>query len=170
MKTLSAKILSIMLLLVVTLPLVAMAEEAAPEFKGKNAPLDSWLTISGDYRMRVDSLRGDTAAYVDANKTFANAQNILQSNFFNSAVVIDPATGATIFAAGTPAAAAFWQGQIGGFMSFSNAMKQATTFNSAQAFLGLPTTQQMLGGLQNFGVMIPAEKVKNDTMYTNRLG
>jgi hypothetical protein len=71
MKTLSAKILSIMLLLVVSLPLVALAEEAAPEFKGKNAPLDSWLTISGDYRMRVDSLRGDTVAYTNPNGLFS---------------------------------------------------------------------------------------------------
>ncbi len=66
MKTLSAKILSIMLLLVVSLPLVALAEEAAPEFKGKNAPIDSWLTISGDYRVRFDSLRGDVAPHADA--------------------------------------------------------------------------------------------------------
>lgn len=36
------------------------------EFKGKNAPLDSWLTISGDYRFRYDYLNGESPSFFSA--------------------------------------------------------------------------------------------------------
>lgn len=120
----------------------------------KKKSIGQWLTISGDYRVRFDSLRGSTAAYTDVNSTFANAQNTIQSNFFNSAAP----------------GSAFWQGQLGALSTFSNAMKQVNTFSGAQAFLGNPTNQAILGGLQNFAVQVPAQTVKNDAMYTNRFG
>lgn len=120
--------------------------------KTEDKSLGKWLTIGGDFRTRFDSLRGSTAAYTDVNSTFANAQNTIQSNFFNSAAP----------------GAAFWQGQLGALMTFSNAMKQATTFNAANAFLG--ANAAMIGGLSNFAAQVPAQTVKNDAMYTNRFG
>ncbi len=159
MKTLSAKILSIMLLLVVTLPLVAMAEEAAPEFKGKNAPLDSWLTISGDYRMRFDSLHGKTAAYTDVNATFANATNQIQGAFFAS----PPGAPSTFFPGFTTGQA------VSGLMGFQQAMGASTTFSKAQSFVTGPNGA-LIPALGQFAVMVPAQTVKNDTMYTNRIG
>jgi hypothetical protein len=120
--------------------------------KTEEKSLGKWLTISGDFRTRFDSLRGSTAAFTDVNATFANAQNTIQSNFFNNA----------------PPGSAFWQAQLGGLMNFSNAMKQINTFNGAQAFLG--NNQQMLAGLSNFAVKPPATTVANDAMYTNRFG
>src|SRR5690242_19348758 len=50
--------------------------------KTEQKSLGRWLTIGGDYRFRLDSLRGETKAFVDVNSTFANAQNQLQGNFF----------------------------------------------------------------------------------------
>src|SRR6266567_3649221 len=51
----------------------------------KKKSLGQWLTIGGDYRVRFDSLRGDTAAFVDVNKTFANAQNTITLNVLTGA-------------------------------------------------------------------------------------
>jgi hypothetical protein len=125
--------------------------------KLENKSLSKWLTIGGDYRFRLDSLRGSTQAFVDANGTFTNAANQLQANFF-----ADP-TG-PLAAPGTNAA------MLSGLMNFSNQMQRTTTFSGAQSFLGQPSTQAMLGGLQSFAKQVPAYKPSNDTLYTNRLG
>ncbi len=127
----------------------------------KQKSMGQWLTIGGDYRIRLDSLRGKTAAYTDVNQTFANAQNMMQANFFNG----DPTLPAS-----NPASSAFWQAAIGNMMTFSTNMHKATTFNAAQAFVANPNNQGMIGNLQNFAVKVPATTVANDTMYTNRFG
>lgn len=171
MKRFTKNVAAASLLLGMTLPVSAMAAdeelqkkidaltkevEALKQDTGlvKKKSLGQWLTIGGDFRTRFDSLRGKTAAYTDVNATFANAQNTMQSNFFNDA----------------PPGSAFWQAQLGAMMNFSNAMKQVSTFSRAQVFLGNPTNQAILGGLQNFAVKVPATTVKNDAMYTNRFG
>lgn len=78
--------------------------------KTEQKSLGRWLTIGGDYRFRLDSLRGETKAFVDVNSTFANAQNQLQGNFFANP---------------SPANA----GALSGLMNFSNGMKQVRTFS-----------------------------------------
>ncbi len=171
MKSVTCKAVAASLLLGLSLPLSARAADQDLQQKidtltqevealkqdvslTKKKSLGQWLTIGGDYRVRFDSLRGSTAAYTDVNQTFANAQNTIQSNFFNNAAP----------------GSAFWQGQLGAFMTFSNSMKQVTTFSGAQAFLGQPQNQTLLGGLPNFAVQVPAQTVANDAMYTNRFG
>ena len=133
--------------------------------KVEDKSLGKWLTIGGEYRFRVDSLRGETAAYTDVMGTFANAQNTMQSNFFNFAAAYNP-DGTLLYAAGTPAAAMYWQGNLGSMMNFSNAMKNVKTVGQANAFLG--ANAQMLGGLMNFAVRIPEQTPKNETLYTNK--
>lgn len=161
------KLLSGALLFALAAPAAAQADEQALQKKVEDLTrkvekledksLSKWLSIGGDYRFRVDSLRGETKAYIDANATFTNAANQLQGAFF-----ADPN--------GT-APNGFTNAQnLSGLMGFSNQMSQVKTFSGAQAFLGQPATQGMLGGLQNFAVAVPSYKPKNNTLYTNRAG
>lgn len=110
--------------------------------------LGKWLTISGDYRFRFDSLRGDTASYIDMNKTFSNAQNQLNAGFFNNPVGFGP--------------------QVTAFNNFVNTMKSVRTFSQAQNFLA--NNGQMVQGLGQFAVPIKGQTVNNDSLYTNRFG
>jgi hypothetical protein len=161
------KMVSGALLMALAAPAAASADEQALQQrlddltrkvdKLEDKSLSKWLSIGGDYRFRLDSLRGETAAFTDANGTFTNAANRLQGAFF-----ADPTGPAT--APGMNAQA------LSGLMSFSNQMKQIRTVSAAQAFLQQPSTQQMLGGLQNFAQQVPAYKPNNDTLYTNRFG
>jgi hypothetical protein len=116
--------------------------------KTEDKSLGRWLTIGGDYRFRVDSLRGETKPYVDVNATFNNAQQQMSNGFFADPVTNGP--------------------QVAAFMNFANSMKQVSTFSGAQTFLG--NNMAMLGGLAGFAQPVPAAKPKNDTLYTNRLG
>jgi hypothetical protein len=124
----------------------------------KKKSLGQWLTIGGDYRVRFDSLRGSTAAYTDVNRTFANAQNMLQGAFFN-----DPTGTSPFFGPATNGQA------LTGLMGFQQAMGAATTFSQAQAFLAGPNGA-LIPALGQFAAQIPATTVKNDAMYTNRFG
>jgi hypothetical protein len=115
--------------------------------------LSKWLTISGDYRFKIDSLSGETKPFTDVTATFANAQNKLQANFF-----ADPTGPST--APGMNAA------MLSGLLGFAQGMSGVQTFDQAQAFLGANTA--MLQGLNNFAAYVPAYKPKNDTLYSNR--
>jgi hypothetical protein len=169
MKRISAKIAVAALLAGLASPLIAGAAEQdlekkidslSKELEGlkqqvkktEEKSIGRWLTIGGDYRLRVDSLRGDSKAYVDVSRTFANAQNTIQANFFNSA----------------PPGSDFWQAQLGGLLTFSRNMAAVRTVNDANAFLA--SNGATIGGLGNFAVAVPAGKPKNDTLLTNRLG
>lgn len=131
--------------------------------------LGKWLQIGGSYQFRVDSLHGKTAAYVSAPATFANAQSIMQSGFFNA---IDPTNGQSTFSptytgTWTPAQATqFWQANLGSMMTFAANMANVKNVSQAQAFLG--ANSAMLGGLSGFGVQVPAGKPQNETLYTNK--
>jgi len=123
--------------------------------KTEEKSIGRWLTIGGDYRFRLDSIRGETKTYTDVNATFGKAQQTLQYNVLSG----QP---------NPPAPYPTWQQQLGGLMNFSNAMGMATSYPAALAFLG--NNQAMLGGLQNYAAVVPAYKPANDTLYTNRLG
>jgi len=159
------------LLLGMALPVSAMAadqdldqkvDSLAKEVEGikrdaaqaKRKSLGQWLEIGGDYRFRMDGLWGQTAAYTDVTKTFANTEQTLQSNFFNSVPV--------------PPGFSSWQSQIGGLMNFASGMKQVSSFSGAQTFLA--NNQQMVQGIGNFAVQVPAYKPENDTLNSNRFG
>jgi hypothetical protein len=152
------KLLSGTLLFALALPTAALADEQSlqqriDELNRKIGKLEEkslgrWLTISGDYRFRFDSLRGETVAYTDVNRTFSSAQAQMNAGFLNDPVGFGP--------------------QVAAFQAFSNQMKGATSYAAAKQFL--QNNQAMLGGLQNFAQTVPAYKPNNDTLYTNRLG
>ena len=62
----------------------ADAETKAQAKRAEERSLERWLTVGGDYRFRIDALRGETVPFTDAATTFANAQNKLQSDFFGN--------------------------------------------------------------------------------------
>jgi hypothetical protein len=122
--------------------------------KVEDKSIGKWLTIGGDYRFRYDYLRGQTRPFTDAAATFANAQNKLQQGYFNAI-----ATGADP----TP-----WAQGISGMTAFSQQMAGVKTYSQAKTFLA--ANQQMLAGLGNYAVQVPAYKPENSSLYTNRFG
>ncbi|HBG05094.1 MAG: hypothetical protein A2075_23990 [Geobacteraceae bacterium GWC2_58_44] len=165
------KVLSGALLFALAAPAAAQADEQALQKRVddlahkverlEDKSLSKWLSIGGDYRFRLDSLRGETKGYIDANGTFNNAADQLQTAFF-----ADPA--GPVGAPGTNAA------MLSGLMKFKNDMGAVKTYNAANVFLGqnaqLVGTPTQPGMLANFAVPVAAYKPKNDTLYTNRLG
>lgn len=131
--------------------------------------LGKWLTIGGDYRFRLDSLRGKSAAYTDAFASINNAQNALQGTIFSGGSV-----------AGTPLSA---------FMGLAQTMQNTTSYSAAAGMMqmlggplppGTPAEvvlmQQMAGQLMTptsaggYAQQVAAHRPKNETLYTNRLG
>ena len=124
--------------------------------------LGKWLTIGGDYRFRVDSLRGET-------KPFVSAQGMFKWMGDNALVSVD----------GAPFGLPVGSYNSGLILSMAaNQMKDIRTYSAASAaapaFLGM---LQGLSAAQAAGVgasapnfQIPAAKPKNDTLYTNRFG
>ncbi|GFO61660.1 hypothetical protein GMST_39850 [Geomonas silvestris] len=158
MKVSRSNTTAVALLLALGLPAGAWADEQAMQQKINDLTrkverleektLSKWLTIGGDYRFRFDSLKGETKAYTDVNKTFANAQAFMNNGFLTDPVNFGP--------------------QVAAFSTFSNQMRQVRTYQGANAFLG--ANQAMAGQLLNFAQQVPAYKPNNDSIYTNRLG
>jgi hypothetical protein len=135
--------------------------------KVEDKSLGKWLTIGGDYRFRVDSLRGKTVGYVDVPATFSNAQNILQGAFFSDPDgFTNPFAG---FGADNKTA-------LTAFSVFSQNFNNVKTYQQAVAFpagavAGTPFTNgALIQGLPAFAVNVPAYKPKNETLYTNKFG
>lgn len=110
--------------------------------------LSKWLSIGGEYRFRIDSLHGETAAYIDVPATFKNAQDTMQYNYFT----------------GTDTQS------LGGLMKFAAGMNNVKTVSQANAFLAAN------GGLQGIGqfmgpymVQVPAYRPQNATLMTNKM-
>lgn len=148
------------------------ASKAAAELKsdakqagGKS--LAKWLDVGGDYRFRVDSLRGETKLFTDVNATFANAQQKLQADFF-----ANPSTAAgssTYF--GAPAAGSMsTAGALSALMNFSQGMAAVRSIDQANAFVSNPGNAGLIAGIGGFAVPVAAYKPENSTLYTNRLG
>ena len=55
-------------------------------------------------------------------------------------------------------------------MGFSQSMNQVKTVSQAQAFMGNPQTQAMVGGLSQFAMQVPAYSPRNTSLLTNRVG
>ena len=130
--------------------------------------LGRWLTIGGDYRFRLDSLRGQTAAYRDVNTTFTNAGSKLQQDFF-----ANPSTtpGSSSYFGGAPFSMST-AGALSSMMQFQNNMNAVRTYNDAAGFVNNPMNAGLVQGLAMIPGpgLVPAYKPNNDTLYTNRLG
>ncbi len=110
--------------------------------------LSKWLDIGGDYRFRMDSLKGETKPFMDVNATFTNAQNALQ-----------------IGALGGNATMA---GQLVGMANFQQAMNGVKTYSDALPVAAMvPGMMPILGA---YAAMQPAYTAKNATIYSNRFG
>lgn len=129
--------------------------------------LAKWLDIGGDYRFRIDSLRGETKAFTDVNATFANAQQKLQADFFANPSTV--AGSSTYF--GAPAAGSMsTAGALSALMTFSQNMAAVRTIDEANAFVTNPANAGLIQGIGGFAVPVAAYKPENSTLYTNRFG
>ena len=133
--------------------------------KGKS--LGEWLSVGGDYRFRIDSLKGETKTFTDVNATFANAQQKLQADFFNNPSTV--AGSSTYF--GAPAAGNMsTAGALGALMNFSQAMNAVQSIEQANAFVSNPQNAGLIRGIGGFAAQVPAYKPENTSLYTNRFG
>jgi hypothetical protein len=128
--------------------------------------LGKWLTIGGDYRFRLDSIRGETKAYTDVNGTFTKAQNALQGDFFANP---STAPGSSSFFGGAPFSMST-AGALTALSQFKQNMNGVTSYQQAAAFLSNPMNAGLIQGLGGFAAQVPSYKPSNDTLYTNRLG
>ena len=121
--------------------------------------LGKWLQIGGSYQFRMDSLHGKTVAYTSAPGTFANAQQVLQADFFANPAAIStrmPGAVTTAFA-------------LSYLMNFAQGMSQANTVSAANAFIASNGGMAAIGGfIGQFADQVPAYKPKNETLYTNK--
>ena len=135
--------------------------------KVEDKSLGKWLTIGGDYRFRVDYLRGETAAFTDVNATFANAQQKLQADFFNNPSTV----GGTSTYFGAPGAGGMsTAGALSALMNFSQGMNGVRTIDQANSFVNNPGNAGLIRGIGGFAAAVPAYKPENTTLYTNRFG
>lgn len=130
-----------------------LAELQAQVKKLEDKSLSKWLSVSGDYRFRLDSLEGQSKTFTDVNATFANAQNQLQAKFLSDSTGPKEAPGMN-------------SAMLTGLMNFAQGMNQVQTYDQATAFLG--ANAAMAGALGNFAKTVPAYKPENSSLMTNR--
>lgn len=179
MKKFTRNVTTASLLLGMTLPVSAMAAdqdlqqkidgltkeiEALKQDVGltKRKSLGQWLEISGDYRLRFDSLRGNTAAYTNPNGLFSwMGTNALLTVDGTSIGFPNPTTVGTILTQANS--------QMKNITTYQQAAVAAPQFaGMINQVAGLVAANPLATPQTNVG--IPAQKVKNDTMYTNRFG
>jgi hypothetical protein len=125
--------------------------------------LGKWLTIGGDFRYRVDSLRGETRPFTDVNATFQNAQQKLQGDFFANP---STAAGSSSFFGSAAAGSMSTAGALSALSQFSQSMNAVQTLDQARAFLANPRNQGLVQGLGGFAAQVPAYKPKNSSIQT----
>ena len=129
--------------------------------------LGKWLTIGGDLRYRLDSLRGETKPFTDVNATFQNAQQKLQGDFFANP---STAAGSSSFFGAAAAGSMSTAGALSAMVQFSQAMGAVKTLDQARAFMSNPQNQSLMQGLGSFAATIPAYKPKNSSIQTITAG
>src|SRR5512133_509482 len=129
--------------------------------------LGKWLTIGGDFRYRVDSLRGETKPFTDVNATFQNAQQKLQGDFFANP---SAAPGSSSFFGAAAAGSMSTAGALSALSQFSQSMGTVRTVDQARAFLSQPQNQGLVQGLGGFAVPVPAYTPRNRSIQTVTAG
>lgn len=133
--------------------------------KVEDKSLGKWLTVSGDYRFRLDSMNGETKPFTDVNATFANAQQKLQADFFNNPSTV---SGSSTYFGAAAAGGMSTAGALSALMNFSQGMGGVRTIDQANAFVANPRNAGLIRGIGGFAVQVPAYKPENSTLYTNR--
>jgi hypothetical protein len=129
--------------------------------------LGKWLTIGGDFKYRLDSLRGETRPFTDVNATFQNAQQKLQGDFFANP---STAAGSSSFFGAAAAGSMSTAGALSALAQFSQSMGAVQTLDQARAFLSNPQNQGLVQGLGGFAASIPAYKPRNTSLQTITAG
>jgi len=172
------KLLYSALVFALSAPAAAQADEQALQKKLddltrkverlEDKTLSKWLSIGGDYRFRLDSLRGQTKAYRDVNATFNNAGSKLQEDFFANPSTV---AGTSAYFGGAPFSMST-AGALTSLMQFQQEMGKVRTYNQAGAFVTDPFFGGLIAGLPMIPGpgLVPAYKPNNDTLYTNRVG
>jgi hypothetical protein len=132
--------------------------------KVEDKSLSKWLDLGGDYRFRVDSLRGETRTFTDVKGTFDNTQQALQADFFANP---STAPGSSAFFGGMGLSTA---GALSALMQFSENMAAVQDYNQASAFVSDPMNAGLIQGIGGFAAVVPAHKPRNNSLYTNRMG
>ncbi len=135
------------------------------KLEGKS--LGKWLTVGGDYRLRVDSLAGETRTFTDVNATFANVQQKLQADFFANPSTV---AGSSSYFGAPQAGGMSTAGALSGLMAFSQNMNKVVSFDQVNAFLANPMNAGMVQGIGAFATTVPAYKPENKSLYSNRFG
>ena len=129
--------------------------------------LGKWLTIGGDFKYRLDSLRGETRTFTDVNATFQNTQQKLQGDFFANP---STAPGSSSFFGSAAAGSMSTSGALTALSQFSQAMNGVKTLDQARAFLGNPQNQGLVQGIGGFAVTVPSYKPSNPSLHTLTAG
>jgi hypothetical protein len=129
--------------------------------------LGKWLTVGGDFKYRLDSLRGETKTFTDVNATFQNAQQKLQGDFFANP---STAPGSSSFFGSAAAGSMSTSGALTALSQFSQSMSAVQTLDQARAFLANPQNQGLVQGLGGFAALIPAYKPRNTSLQTITAG
>ena len=175
MKKKAKKLLSGAMLFALATPAAAFADDQGLQLKVdeltrkveklEDRSLSKWLSIGGDFRFRVDSLRGETAAFQSPSRLFSwlGSNALIDVNGTTLGFPNPTATGVILSQAAS---------QMRGITTYQQAAVAAPQFkgmiNSLAGLVGAnPLTTQTT---PNNAVAIPAYKPKNDTLYTNRLG
>ncbi|MHB8951029.1 MAG: DUF3373 domain-containing protein [Rhodoferax sp.] len=135
--------------------------------KLEDKSLSKWLSVGGDYRFRIDSLKGQTKTFTDVNATFANAQSALQADFFGNPSAV---AGSSRYFGALEAGSMSTAGALTALMGFAQGMNGVATYEQAQTFLANPMNAGMVQGMGGFAATVPAYKPKNTTLYSNRFG
>lgn len=148
--------IAVLLMLGVMIPLAANAADEdlqlkidklskeVADLKGSVKKVDDksigkWLTIGGEYRFRVDSLRGETAAYSDAIGTM---QNLVGGFAVGPNAVAGTTVGANATIANPSAAAFMFQGKAGSLFTPAQFNTILTQYMPSAMYNGF-TTQIM---------------------------
>jgi len=129
--------------------------------------LGKWLTIGGDFKYRLDSLRGETRTFTDVNSTFLNAQQKLQGDFFANPSTVP---GSSSFFGSAAAGSMSTSGALTALAQFSQSMSAVKTLDQARAFLANPQNQGLVQGIGGFAVTVPSYKPTNPSLQTVTAG
>jgi hypothetical protein len=122
--------------------------------------LGRWLTIGGDYRFRVDSLHGETAPYTNGAQFMKSLQQDPAVMGFFATPAARALLSTTSYAGVAGLTPNAMMGNLVNYMTNTAGNPYFGNPAAAAAYL------QGIGG----GAYAPAEKPKNESLYTNKFG
>lgn len=131
--------------------------------KVEDKSLGKWLTIGGDYRFRVDGLKGETKAYTAPIGMFGYLGE-------NALLTMGPSLGAPYTGMNVGAVLAIANSQMKQVKTYQNAATMAPQFKGMLLGVYGDVAGNALATAQDGRISVPADKPKNATLYTNKFG